>query len=608
MTPLLLLSTLSAAAPGDLPDAKVVMPWNEFKTLYEQGKAPETLPPPAPRDWSINTASYSGVVTDDGSAAVFDVDLQVQVHKAEGWVTVPLAPASVGLKSAKIGREDAPIFISGGWYTLVTDRSDTFTVSMELATSVFESDGSNSLSFQMAPSGGTQVSLDVPGGDDLSFTVGQAQLVTDVERNGMRHMEAILPATGNLAVSWQREIEEVEGVEQEGRAYAEVHSLVGVSEGVVMGHSDVNYTIVHQGIEQLQVELPANVTLLDVSGSGIREWDSETTGDVQVVTVDLNFEALGSYRLMLDYERALAEGGESLSVPKVGIQGVERVKGFVGVAALSTLEVTSGEVSGARRVDVRELPASILGRTDQPVLLGYKYRQADYSLPLTVRQHEDVDVLVTIADTAEAISMVTADGRVMNRVTWHVRNNRRQFLRLEMPEGAEIWSAKVAGKAVKPAVDEQGMVLVPLVRSQASGGALAAFTVELVYVEKGQEPSDKGEANVDLILPQVDVPVTYYRWSVYVPWEAKVKKRETESSLRQVEWFNVPVTPEGEYLGASAQQEMQMSYAAQDGATQGGVSPVEVSMPVDGQALMFEKLLVLDEEVNVHVELKKLKD
>lgn len=608
MTPLLLLSTLSAAAPGDLPDAKVVMPWNEFKTLYEQGKAPEKLPPPAPRDWSINTASYSGVVTDDGSAAVFDVDLQVQVHKVDGWVTVPLAPASVGLKSAKIGREDAPIFISGGWYTLVTDRSDTFTVSMELATSVFESDGSNSLSFQMAPSGGTQVSLDVPGGQDLSFSVGQAQLVTDVERNGMRHMEAILPATGNLAVSWQREIEEVEGVEQEGRAYAEVHSLVGVSEGVIMGHSDVNYTIVHQGVEQLLVELPANVVLLDVSGSGIREWDSQTTGDVQLVTVDLNFEALGSYRLMLDYERALAEGGESLSVPTVGVKNVERVKGFVGVAALSTLEVTSGEVNGARRVDVRELPASILGRTDQPVLLGYKYRQADYTLPLTVRQHEDVDVLVTIADTAEAISMVTADGRVMNRVTWHVRNNRRQFLRLEMPEGAEIWSAKVAGKAVKPAVDENGMVLVPLVRSQASGGALAAFTVELVYVEKGQEPTEQGEASVDLVLPKVDVPVTYYRWSVYVPWEAKVKKRETVSSLRQVEWFNVPVTPEGEYLGASAQQDMQMNYQAQNAATQGGVAPVEISMPVDGQALMFEKLLVLDEEVSVHVSLKKLKD
>ena len=70
----------------------------------------------------------------------------------------------------------------------------------------------------------------------------------------------------------------------------------------------------------------------------------------------------------------------------------------------------------------------------------------------------------------------------------------------------------------------------------------------------------------------------------------------------------MPVTPEGEYLGASAQQDMLMNYQAQNAATQGGVAPVEISMPVDGQALMFEKLLVLDEEVSVHVSLKKLKD
>ena len=343
MSPMLLLSTLSLAAPGDLPDAKVVMPWSEFKTLYEQGKAPEKVPEVAPRHWSINAATYSGEVTDDGSAALWDVDLQVQVHKAEGWVTIPIAPASVGLKSATIGRENAPVFIQGGWYTLVTDRHDTFTVNLELATSVFETDGSSSMSFQMAPSGGTTVELDVPGGEDLSFTVGGAQLVRDERQGDFRHMEAILPATGNLSVSWQREIEEVEGETQEGRVYAEVHSLVGVSEGVVMGHSDVNYTIVHQGVEQLAVMIPGDVTLLDVSGSGIREWKVAAQGEQQLVTVDLNFEALGSYRLMLDYERALAEGGEDLDVPTLMVQDVERVKGFVGVAALSTIEVTSGE-------------------------------------------------------------------------------------------------------------------------------------------------------------------------------------------------------------------------------------------------------------------------
>lgn len=610
MTLLLLTTGLSWAAPGDLPDAKVVMPWSDFQSLYEKGMAPEEKPDLAPRDWSINRASYEGVVVADGTSARFDVDLSVQIHKDEGWVMVPLAPTSVALESARLGGKDAPIFLNGGWYTLITDQKGTLNIDLKLAASVFEANGQSSLSFPMAPSGGTTVSLDVPTTDDLDFTVAQAQFLRDDAKGGVRHMEAILPATGNLAVSWQREVSAAPGEEgaiQEGRTYAEVHSLVGVSEGVLMGHSDVNYTIVHQGVDALSFSLPADVTLLDVTGSGIREWSVATQDELQIVSVDLNFEALGAYRLMVDYERALGEGSVNASVPVLNALDVERVKGFVGVAAMSTLEVVAGDSSGVRRVDVRELPASILGRTDQPVLLGYKYRQAEWALPLVIKQHTDVDVLVTIVDTAEATSMVTRDGRVMTRASWYVRNNRRQFLRLDMPEDAEIWSVKVAGKAVKPATDETGQVLVPLVRSQASGGSLAAFTVEVVYVEDGAPPAESGHGAVDLTLPKVDVPVTYYRWTLYVPWEAKIKKKSVDSTLRRVDWYSSPVTPEGEYLDMAGQVAMQQTYEAQNTASASGVSPVDVAMPVDGQPLYFEKLLVLDENLTVHLDYKGLK-
>lgn len=613
MNTLLALVSIALAAPNDLQSSQVVMPWNDFKQLWEKGQAPKEKPQVAPRDYSINVANYSGKVVDDGEAAVFNVRMQVQVHKTEGWVTVPLAPTSVALRSAKIGTADAPIYLDNGWYTLITDKKGTLTVDLEIAAQVFESDGNHSLSFRMAPSGGTQIELEVPGDEKLKFTVAQAQMVTDELVGKNRRMKAVLPATGNLAISWQREVDEEaagpEAAAAEQRLYAEVHTLAGISEGVLMGHSEINWTIVHKGVEALTVSLPADVTVLDVTGSGIREWTTTKDANGQTINVDLNFEALGAYRLIVDYEKIIPEGGATTNVPVLTPEGVERVKGFVGVAALSTLEVLAENVQGARRIDVRELPASVLGRTDQPVLLAYKYRQADWTLPLRIAQHEDVEVLVTIADTAEATTMVTADGRIMHRMAWHVRNNRRQFLRLTMPEGAEIWSVKVAEKAVQPARDEKGAVLVPLVRSKASGGALAAFTVEVVWIEAGQAPDDKGKGALDLELPQVDVPVTYIRWSVYVPWEAKVKPKSIDSTLRQVEYYSNPVTPEGEYLTDIAQQaEMQRTAQVQQQAVEGGVAPVDVAMPVDGQALLFEKLLILqDETLTLHAEYKGLK-
>ncbi len=610
MTPLILLSGFAFAQ--DIPSAKVVMPWSDFKTLYDKGMAPEDKPEAAPRDFSINRAGYSGEVTEDGTSALFDVALQIEVHKAEGWVTVPIAPTSVALKSAKVRGKDAPVFIDGGWYMLITDAKGIIEVDLEVAASVFEANGQSSLSFPMARSGGTTVRLDVPTESDLEFVVGDSRFLKDEDVRGVRRMEAVLPATGNLSISWQREVGDVEegGTDgaQERRMYAEVHTLAGVAEGVLSGHSDVNYTIVHQGTEHLTVTLPADVTVLDVTGSGIREWKVSEAEGAQTVDVDLNFEAIGSYRLMLDYEQALSEDGGDLEVPRIEVSGVERVKGFVGVAALSTLEVVAGDASGARKIDVRELPAAILGRTDQPVLLGYKYRQDAWTLPLTVKQHDEVEVLVTIVDTAESISMVTVDGRVMGRSSWYVRNNRRQFLRVAMPEGAEIWSVKVAGKAVKPGIDEQGDVLVPLVRSRAAQGSLAAFTVEVIWVEDGTAPDDAGRGSIDLALPEIDVPVTYYRWSVYVPWDAKIKKKSVDSTMRKVEWFSTPVTPEGNYLDMAGQAAMQQAYMAQNTAVDAGVSPVDVAMPVEGQALYFEKLLVVDEELTLHLDYKGLKD
>ena len=130
MNPLLLLCSLALAAPGDIPDARVVMPWSDFKTLYEKGQAPQEKPEPAPQNYTINRAVYSGKVVEEGEAALFNLSMQVQVHKAKGWISVPLAPTSVALRSAKMGGKDAPIFLNNGWYTLITDAKGVLTVKL----------------------------------------------------------------------------------------------------------------------------------------------------------------------------------------------------------------------------------------------------------------------------------------------------------------------------------------------------------------------------------------------------------------------------------------------------------------------------------------------
>lgn len=595
---MLMLLAVSLVGAQEIPDARVVIPWRDFQTLYERGQAPQSKPPAAPRDYAISRVTYAGEVI--GEAAVLTATFQIDVLKSEGWTSIPLLPTNVALRAATLGRTDAPIYLDDGFYRLITDKRGPLTIEVEFAVATFSSSGQQGFSFQMARSGATEVALSVPSEDLLDFEVAGAQRVTTTDRAGSRTMRALLPSTGNLSVSWQRSAAEdtTPSAVLEPRIYAEHQALVGVSEGLLQCNSTVYYSILQSGIEQLTVLLPSDVTVLEVEGQGIRDWSMIDQGNRARLTVDLNFEAKGAYTLSLDYERPLAEAASTVEVPTVQLLGVERVKGWVGIDARSNLEIDSGDVADARVVDVRELPAGILGQTDWPVLLGFKYRKASYNIPLSVRQHDEVDMLVTIVDRTEATTVVTPDGRRMTQVTWSVRNNRAQFLRLDLPDGAIPWSTFVGGRAVKPARAEDGRVMVPLARSQSAGGELSRFAVEMVYIEDG-EPSEGGRTTFDGELPIADAPTTAVAWTIYVPDNAKVKKRTITGSLRQVDWFTPIEVPVAGSIQAIQEVQQAANQTFSSEAMAAGVQPVRVTLPVDGQAMYFEKLLVLDERLHI---------
>lgn len=598
-----------AVAADDIPAARVVMPWSDFKTLYEKGKAPEKPPQPAPHDYTLSRAVLTGQAIDD--AAVFTAKMRVDVLKQDGWVRVPVLPGQVALRRARVGGRDASLWFDGSWYQLVTDQKGPIDIELEFAVSAFESAGEHGFSFPLPRAAALEVELGVPAEDLLDFQVAGAQQVTTSDRRGERVMKALLPARGNLAVTWRKSVDAeqpADGEEPaaEARLYAEHQALIGVAEGVLTGSSTVHYSILHAGVDTLRFSLPADVTLLDVKGKGVGEWAGKEVDGRNVVDVALNFEAKGSYSLVVEYERALAEAGsQSLTVPDLQVLGVERVKGWVGVDARSNLEIAAGAAESARVVDVRELPPSILGQTDWPVLLGFTYRKEGWRIPLEIRQHAEVDMLVTIIDQVAATTVMTPDGRRMTQVTWAMRNNRAQYLRVDMPEGAVPWSAFVGGKAVKPAKADDGKVMIPLARSQTAGGDLARFAVELVYVEDGVAPV-KGKGSFAAQLPVADVPATAVAWTVYVPGEAKIPKRSIGGSLRPVDAYT-PIDVGGVSLPeATAQVQRQAQLQFDSEATAAGVQPVRVTLPVDGRPLYFEKLLVLDEDLEVRFDYKKV--
>jgi hypothetical protein len=587
---------------------RVVMKLEDFLDMHEKSKKPAEEPP---RDHAIASARYDGeVLFEDGKpyAARFKLRMRVKPLRKTGYARIPLLPATVAVQSAKIGGAEAPVFIEGGFYTLITDRRTDFDIDMVIGAAVTSKEGSSGVEFQLVPAGATSLTLAVPAKEELDFTVANAKLKSDKVVGGNRVVEATIPATGSLSISWQRKVDEATE-KKEPRVYTEVYTLTSLGDGIVTANAAVQNTILFAGVDEFMYTLPPGMIVLDVQGPGIRSWKAEG----ETLEVALNFAAEGSYGLTIQLEKPLEEGKDVVA-PIVAPVGVERARGWVGVESRGNLELNASEVSGATPVDVRALPASILGVTDQPVLLGYKYLGAQPTIALQAAQHDEVEVLVTLLDLTVARTMWTREGRRLTSVTYQVRNNRRQFLKLALPEQAELWSASVSGRAVQPAKGSDGRVMLPLVRSQQRGNTLSAFQVEVVYVENGKEVGNSGRGTFLAQLPVADVPSTYVAWTVYSPDRTKVRKWTVDGNLERVESLSFPIPLETQGYVDVPQQAEQVANDAQAARKslggQGmalGAAPVMVSLPLQGEATHFEKLLALDEALTVEFAFRGLR-
>jgi hypothetical protein len=71
-------------------------------------------------------------------------------------------------------------------------------------------------------------------------------------------------------------------------------------------------------------------------------------------------------------------------------------------------------------IDVEEVSAALRGRSSSALLLAYKFLQPNYSLSLSVKKHDDVDVLIAVVDVAHFTATKTAEGRTMYKMLMKV--------------------------------------------------------------------------------------------------------------------------------------------------------------------------------------------
>jgi len=588
-----------------LKGAELTLNWQQFRALLEWSvarKKPVEKPVDLPADFIIASSDVTGILHEKG--ATFVLKMSLDILKEKGWKRIPLLPDTVALKERTLPK-DCYLHVANGYYELLTKQDGHHDIMLSFAVAVTERAGTHSVRFGAVPSGTSTLKLTIAQ-KDVDIQVGGAQAVLPLESKADEtSVGASLPSGAPVSIAWQRALAKVAKVP--AKLYAETRTLVLVGEGILTCREIATVSILHSGVRAVDFTVPKGISVLNVTGSDVLNWNVNKDGKLNV---RFSHEVTGSrvvsivYELPIPTPKEADKGKSTCTAPVLSLVGAVREKGYVGVVALANVEISVAPKAKVTTVDVRQLPDDILRMTNQPVLLGFRYIGAGEEVPLIVQKHADVKVLLTIIDTASATVMQTQDGPRIVQMLYSVRNSRNQFLRVTLPsKAAEIWSVSVAGKSVRPARDDAGRVLIPLVRSDAQH--LSAFPVELVYVEEpAAKPGKKGTMSVKL--PATDEAVTHMTLKLYLPAEGDYSTGmfggdEFEGTLRQVETFTkLRATGKAKAIDAHANNmalQEQFSQRAQSKARKAGVEPIRVKLPLRGKTFNFEKILVLDKDL-----------
>ena len=149
----------------------------------------------------------------------------------------------------------------------------------------------------------------------------------------------------------------------------------------------------------------------------------------------------GQFRIEVAYERISPDTDSEIDVPTLTVLGAEVEQGRIGVEALAAVEVQEASATQLSTLDPAALPQQLILKTTNPILLAYKYVHADppYALSLRTTQHHEVDVQTAAIDEAQYRTLFTRDGLAVTTAQFRVRNSRKQFLRVRLPDGATVW-------------------------------------------------------------------------------------------------------------------------------------------------------------------------
>jgi len=493
-------SSAQTAAPA--ADGWVVLQVNEYTALKRAASPADPEPAAPPVEATLSRIDYALKV--DGDLATGEARLTVDVIK-NGWVRIGL-PDGLIVRDAKLDGHPVNLAMNPtnkgpGRADLLLSKTGRSVLTLQIVAPVTTVAGTDILHLPVSNSAVSHATIELARqGVDVRITGGLL----------LEHSEA---ATGSrwvangkggepLTFAWRRKVDDVRA-NQPLRLRGSITQLVGLGEDATQINAEVQVEVVQGLADEVRVQLPENLTVNQVSGAMVADWDVANK-ELKVIFIE---PVQNTVRFTLNGELHLARAGK-IDVPLLRLPNAERETGGVGIEVLGAGEIKERQPNGLEDAEAGELGQLIASR-QSPSLIAFRFQpgngKSERTLSLNVARYTPQAVLTANIEEAEYNTLIAADGKILVQSRFAVRNNQRNFLKLTLPATAVLWSASVAGRPIRPGRAPDGSLLLPLEKNR-SGEEAPAFVVEVSYIDRAASWTDRGRTRVSLVA--VDLPIS----------------------------------------------------------------------------------------------------
>jgi hypothetical protein len=507
-------------------------------SIYAMGAETTSLPLPTTGNVTLTLAEYNRLVELASKTskqreaplmpyAIKRVEMKLHITNAtvlgtlqldgevfsKGAAKVPLTTGLTILNARQEGKS-LPLEQEGSTTKAILPGAAEFSVALDTGMPLAIEAGRASFNLPVPAAGSVRLQLVIPG-DHSMVRISPGLVTSRTTEKGQTTLEATLVPGQPANISWITGVVQVPVVKHEVRFLSDVKTLVTVNEEELRIAALADITVVQGDPTQFVVDVPAGFEITGASGATVDSSEVENGK----LTVRLNSSAPRNHEFLISMQRPLT--GTKADAPILGFVDTQRETGEVLVEGTGAMELTATEGGGLKRMDLKEINPYLRSLARFPLQAAFRYHRQPTEIPTLAMEwtrFPDSTVLAAVAEHAVVTTLVTVEGRTLTEVKLTVKNQAQPFLKVNLPAGATIVSAEVAGERVKPVQGPDGN-RVPLLRAgfRPSG----SYEVSFVFMDAGTPFTKKGGS--ELSLPSMDVPISLLEWELFLPEQYKVK-------------------------------------------------------------------------------------